>query len=78
MKILHMIAFILAMVGALNWGLIGLGWFAGGADWNVVHLLLGSWMQLEAIVYVLVGLSAVWLIIMHRKECRVCSSGGMM
>jgi hypothetical protein len=33
MKIMHMVAFILAMVGALNWGLVGIGGFAG-SDWN--------------------------------------------
>ena len=74
MKALHMIAFILAMIGGLNWGLVGLGWLVGnGADWNVVHMVLGSWMSVEALVYILVGLSAVWLIVMHKKDCRVCS-----
>ena len=74
MKVLHMIAFLLAMVGALNWGLVGLGWLVGnGADWNVVHMVLGSSMQLEGVVYVLVGLSAIWLVVMHKKDCRACS-----
>ncbi len=74
MKILHMVAFILTVVGALNWGLIGIGWLAGGANWNVVHMLVGSWAQLEALVYVLVGLSGAWLIIGHKKDCKVCSA----
>lgn len=74
MKLLHFVTFILATVGALNWGLVGLGWLVGnGADWNLVHMLLGSSMQLEGIVYVLVGLSAVWLVLGHKKDCRVCS-----
>ncbi len=73
MKALHMVAFIHAMIGALDWGLVGLGWFMGGADWNLVHLILGQWMSVEAIVYVLVGLSAVWLLITHRKDCKYCS-----
>src|SRR5439155_1257297 len=72
MKILHMIAFVLAMIGALNWGLVGLGGFAG-ADWNVVHFILASWPQVEWLVYVLVGLSAIWLIVNHRKDCKWCS-----
>jgi uncharacterized membrane protein YuzA (DUF378 family) len=76
MKYLHCVAFVLAMIGALNWGLVGLGWLMGGADWNVVHMLLGSWMSLEAIVYVLVGLSAVWLVVDHKKTCRMCGKGG--
>ncbi len=75
MKALHMVAFVLAVVGGINWGLIGLGYFAG-ADWNVVNMILGTMPQVEAIVYVLVGLSAAWLLVGHWKECRVCASNG--
>jgi len=73
MKILHIIAFILLAIGGLNWGLIGLGWLVSGSDWNVVHMILGSSMQLEAIVYLLVGISAVWLLVVHKKDCKTCS-----
>lgn len=52
------VAWWLMWIGALNWGLIGIGNFLG-SDWNVVGLLLGSVPTLENIVYVLVGLSAV-------------------
>ena len=72
MKILHVVAFLLAVIGGLNWGLIGLGWFIG-ADWNVVHMILGSWPQVEWVVYVLVGLSALWLLVGHKKDCKQCS-----
>ena len=73
MKALHMIGFILLAIGGLNWGLIGLGGFAG-ADWNVVHMILGAWPMVEWLVYVLVGLSAVWLLFTHKKDCRTCSA----
>jgi uncharacterized membrane protein YuzA (DUF378 family) len=63
------LAYILVVVGALNWGLVGLGWLAGGADWNVVHMLLGSWMKVEAVVYVLVGLAGVYKLAMCGKCC---------
>lgn len=66
------VACLLVTVGALNWGLVGLGWLAGGADWNVVHMLLGKWMQVEAVVYVLVGLAGVYKVVM----CSKCKSGG--
>lgn len=63
MKSLHMIAWWLTIIGALNWGLVGLaGFVGGGANWNVVNLLLGSWPQVEWIVYVLVGLSGLVLL----------------
>ena len=71
MKAIHVVTFILVVVGALNWGLMGLGGFAG-SDWNVVHMILGSWPQVEWTVYVLVGLSAVWMLVKHPKECKAC------
>lgn len=74
MKVLHVIAFILVAVGGLNWGLVGLGWLAGSQDWNVVHMIVGFSMQLEAIVYVLVGLSAAWLLVTHKKHCAECNA----
>lgn len=77
MKALHIIAYILLWVGGINWGLVGLGGFMG-SNWNVVNLILGSWPTVEWIVYVLVGLSAVYLLVMHRKYCRVCNAGGSM
>lgn len=72
-SVLGTIACILVTVGALNWGLVGLGWLSGGADWNVVHMLLGSWMQVEAVVYVLVGLSGVYKLVACGKGCS-CSA----
>jgi len=73
MKTLHMIAWVLVIIGGLNWLLIGLGGFFGG-NWNVVDLLLGSWPVVEWIVYVLVGLSTVYELITHWKNCKMCSS----
>jgi len=53
MKGLQQVANILVVVGALNWGLVGL------LDLNVVKIVLGSVAGLEKIVYILVGLSGV-------------------
>ncbi len=75
MKALHIVAFILTVVGGLNWGLVGIGGFTGG-DWNVVHMLLGAWPQVEWIVYILVGLSALWLLVSHKKGCMMCMGKG--
>ena len=68
-----MIAHVLVIVGALNWGLIGLGHFMS-QDLNVVGMILGSMPELEAIVYVLVGLSGVWMLMKRRGQSRQCSS----
>lgn len=50
---LHKTAWVLVIVGALNWGLVGL------AKLNLVMTLLGSWPLVERVVYVLVGLAGL-------------------
>lgn len=67
------IAGVLLLIGGLNWGLVGLGYFFGG-NWNVVNLLLGNWMWLEAVVYILVGVSAV--VKLFGCRCKSCATGG--
>lgn len=58
----NQISKILVIIGGLNWGLVGLGNLMG-SDWNVVNMILGSIPTLEAIVYVLVGLSAIKMLV---------------
>jgi hypothetical protein len=62
MKGLQQIANILVIVGALNWGLVGL------LDLNVVNMVLGSIAGLEKIVYILVGLSGVLALVNMNKK----------
>lgn len=64
MKILHTIAFILVVVGGLNWLLVGVG--VGD-----VVTYLGP--TLSKIVYILVGISALLLIATHKKDCKECA-----
>ena len=76
MKILHMIAFVLLVIGGLNWGLVGLGWIVGnGANWNVVMWICSyiGGTPVEGAVYILVGLSALWIAFTHKKDCKMCS-----
>jgi uncharacterized membrane protein YuzA (DUF378 family) len=65
MKVLHYIAFILLVVGGLNWGLVG------AFDWNLVMVVLGTGMVAK-VVYILVGLSAVLIAATHPKDCKTC------
>jgi uncharacterized membrane protein YuzA (DUF378 family) len=65
MKALHMIAWILVIIGGLNWLLIGL------FNLNVVTYLGDT---LARIVYVLVGLSALYELFTHKANCKMCSS----
>jgi len=59
---LSQVSRILVVIGGLNWGLVGLGQLMGGRDWNVVHMILGMVPTLESVVYVLVGLAAVYMV----------------
>lgn len=59
---------ILVAVGALNWGLVGLGGFAG-SDWNLVHGLVGDWPLAEWIVYILIGAAGVAQFFAGRCPC---------
>ena len=68
MKWIHMVAFLLLVVGGRNWGVT-----AGG--WNVVNIAIGNWPMAEQAVYLLVGVSAVWLVIAHKKDCKMCAGG---
>ena len=56
MKIINMIALILLIIGGLNWGLVGL------FEFNLVDFLFGIGSILSRIVYILVGVSAIWCI----------------
>lgn len=56
------LAIILLIVGGLNWGLVGL--FNG---FNLVEKVL-PWAIVQKIVYVVVGLAAVYMIYYHYVE----------
>ena len=80
---LSMVCKVLLVVGGINWGLVGIGMLAGqGMSWNVVNMILGSWSVLEAIVYVLVGISAIMSLTgckckKCKDACGSCDSGKM-
>jgi uncharacterized membrane protein YuzA (DUF378 family) len=54
MKLLKTVSKWLVVVGAINWGLVGL------LNINLVTLLLGSLPWLVVVVYTLVGLCGLW------------------
>lgn len=62
---LHKIAWVLLIIGGLNWLLTGL---IGG--WNLADYI-GS--TLAMVVYILVGLSALYELFGHKKMCRNCA-----
>ncbi|MFB6307751.1 MAG: DUF378 domain-containing protein [Haloarculaceae archaeon] len=59
-SVLDWLSLVLVIVGALNWGLVGIGALAAGANWNVVALLFGSVPLVENLIYLLVGLAGLY------------------
>lgn len=70
----HKIAFILLIIGGLNWLLIGL--FQKDL-FVILGMSMAGWFP--RLVYLLVGLSAVSELIAHKRLCKMCSAsmGGM-
>lgn len=64
---LDWIVYILVIVGGLNWGLVAIGNWAG-TNLNLVNLIFGALPALENIIYLLVGLSALYLIYLMTKK----------
>ncbi len=62
--VLDWIAMVLLIVGGINWGLVGL------ADFDLVATLFGDGSALSRIVYVLVGLAALYSIYTATKMNR--------
>lgn len=62
MKILDSIAFILVLIGAVNWGLIGF------FNFNLVAALFGSMSMFSSIIYGLVGLSGIYCLSFFAKK----------
>jgi uncharacterized membrane protein YuzA (DUF378 family) len=57
MKIVNLVTLLLVIVGGLNWGLVGLFSF------DLVAAIFGSGSALARLVYILVGVSAVWQLV---------------
>jgi uncharacterized protein len=54
MKTIDVITFVLVIIGALNWGLIGL------FNFNLVAAIFGPMTAISRLIYILVGISAIY------------------
>ncbi|OGF62289.1 DUF378 domain-containing protein [Candidatus Giovannonibacteria bacterium RIFCSPLOWO2_01_FULL_44_40] len=68
MKGLHIVAFLLLVIGGLNWLLVGL------FGWEVGELFGGQAALISRVIYLLVGLAAIYLIATHKSNCKACGS----
>jgi uncharacterized protein len=62
--VVHWVAFVLVVIGALNWGLVAFGF-------NLVDAALGAGSTLSMIVYILVGIAGIAMI--FECKCKHCS-----
>ena len=53
METLQKSALVITIIGAINWGLIGL------FDFNLVEMIFGTGSLLSQIIYILVGISGL-------------------
>ncbi|HEY4498679.1 MAG TPA: DUF378 domain-containing protein [Candidatus Paceibacterota bacterium] len=68
MKGLHIVAFVLLVVGGLNW-LLAIG------GWDIATWMSVSWWgSLVKLVYLLVGLSAIYEVTTHKGRCKNCET----
>ena len=63
MKAIHMVSWLLLVIGGLNWLLVVFG--VDIARWGLPAGLV-------SVVYVLVGVSALIQLFSHKKDCKMC------
>ena len=63
---LHMVTYVLLMIGGLNWLLVGL------FGWDIGALFGGTDAYISRIIYILVGLSALYEMFNHKHICKEC------
>lgn len=54
MKVIDTIALVLIIIGAINWGLVGI------FNFNLVEAIFGRLSVITRIIYILVGISGLW------------------
>lgn len=68
---MHFVTFILLVIGGLNWLLVGL------FNWDISVLFGGMGSVAAKVIYILVGLSALYELFAHKKNCKCCSAKGV-
>lgn len=68
MKAVHIVTFLLLVIGGLNWLLVGL------FGWDIGELFGGQTALISKSIYVLVGISALWQVFTHRGDCKTCGA----
>ena len=64
-KKIHIVTFLLLVIGGVNWGLEGL------FNWGIGAILPYS---IAKIIYILVGVAAVYELFTHKATCKMCEA----
>jgi len=59
---LYVLSTLLTIIGALNWGLVGL------LNFDLVAAIFGKKSFISRLIYILVGIAGIYLIIIDKKE----------
>ena len=65
LKSLDIISLVLVIIGGLNWALV-----AFSPNYNLIEIFFGSFPALVQFIYLLIGLAAIYLIVVMRKLAR--------
>ena len=76
MNIMGKVAYVLAIIGAINWGLVGF------FNWNLVDAIFGGTVALNSsivsrIIYALVGLAGIGLLFFLPVKREVTTGAGV-
>lgn len=63
MKAIYILSCALVVIGALNWLLVG------AIGWDVGALFGGQDALISRIIYIVVGISAIVMLVTHKKAC---------
>jgi len=66
---MHMVTFILLIIGGLNWLLVGI------FGWDIGQIFGGMDAAISRVIYILVGLAAVYEAVTHKNLCKNCDKG---
>ncbi|MCF7843453.1 DUF378 domain-containing protein [Candidatus Gracilibacteria bacterium] len=66
MKSLHIVALTLLIISGLNIGLSSVGF-------NVIDMFLDENSILVRVIYLLIGVSAIFELVTHKSQCKICS-----
>ncbi len=67
-KGMHMVTWTLLVIGGLNWLLYGI------FGWEIGSWLGGMDSTVAKIIYILIGLSALYAIFTHKECCKHCDA----